>query len=61
MEYRVRWEIDVDAESAREAALKAREAQMDPATLATVFSVTPFPPPPLPGVGWEEIDLQVST
>ncbi len=38
MEYRVRWEIDVDADSAREAALKAREAQTDPATLATVFS-----------------------
>ncbi len=37
---RVRWEIDVDARTAREAAHKALAIQRDPASIATVFDVT---------------------
>jgi hypothetical protein len=37
---RVRWEIDVDARTAREAARKALEIQRDPGSIATVFDVT---------------------
>lgn len=36
---RVRWEIDVDARTAREAARKALEIQRDPGSIATVFDV----------------------
>jgi len=36
---RVRWEIDVDADSPREAARKALEIQRDPDSIATVFDV----------------------
>jgi hypothetical protein len=36
----VRWEIDVDARTAREAAHKALAIQRDPASIATVFDVT---------------------
>ena len=36
---RVRWEIDVDAQSAREAARKALDIQRDPASTAVVFTV----------------------
>ena len=39
MNYRVRWEIDVDAENTLEAARQARAAQLRPYTLATVFDV----------------------
>lgn len=39
-EYRVLWEIDVDADSPREAAEKARAIQKNPASHATVFYVT---------------------
>ena len=39
MIYRVLWEIDVDAESPRHAALKARAIQRDPKSWATVFDV----------------------
>ena len=35
--YRVSWEIDIDAESPREAAEKAREIQQDVFSTATVF------------------------
>jgi hypothetical protein len=39
-EYRVRWEIDVEAESPREAAEKALATQRDPESEATVFDVS---------------------
>jgi hypothetical protein len=41
MEYRVTWEIDVEADSPRQAAEKARAAQVRPGTIATVFTVAP--------------------
>jgi hypothetical protein len=37
--YRVVWEIDVDAESEREAAEQARDLQRDDESLSTVYSV----------------------
>lgn len=37
--YTVTWEIDLEAESAVEAAQKAREIQLDPDSLATAFKV----------------------
>jgi len=40
--YRVLWEIDVEADSPREAAKKALEIQRDPASMATAFTVQPF-------------------
>lgn len=39
-EYRVTWEIDVDAEDARSAAGKALEIQRDPDSTTTVFNVS---------------------
>jgi len=39
MEYRVRWEIDVDAENPVEAARQARAMQVDPSSTANVFDV----------------------
>lgn len=39
MLYRVTWTVDLEADSAREAAEKARAAQMRPGTAATVFEV----------------------
>jgi hypothetical protein len=39
MEYRVVWEIDVEADSAREAAEKALEIQRRPDSIAIVFTV----------------------
>lgn len=39
MEFRVVWEIDVEANSRLEAAHKAREIQLDPTSIATVFRV----------------------
>ena len=38
--YRVRWEIDVDARSTKEAAQKALEIQRDPCSSALFFDVT---------------------
>jgi hypothetical protein len=38
-EYRVTWEIDIEADSPREAAWQAREYQLDPDTGACVFEV----------------------
>ncbi len=37
--YRIRWEIDVEAESPEAAALQAREIQLDNGSRATVFDV----------------------
>jgi len=37
--FRVRWEIDVDAEDQREAAQRALDIQRDPESIATVFEV----------------------
>jgi hypothetical protein len=38
--YHVKWEIDIDAENADEAARKALAIQRDPNSIATVFAVT---------------------
>lgn len=38
-EFRVAWEIDIDADSPEEAARKALETQRDPDSIATVFAV----------------------
>jgi hypothetical protein len=38
-QYRVRWEIDLDAESPKQAARIARNIQLEPGNEATVFSV----------------------
>lgn len=40
MRYLVKWEIDIDASSPREAAEKALEIQRDPEARAMVFEVT---------------------
>lgn len=37
--YAITWDIEIDADSPREAALKALEIQRDPNSTATVFSV----------------------
>jgi hypothetical protein len=37
--YRVKWEIDIEADSLRQAAVKALEIQRDPNSTATVFEV----------------------
>ena len=42
--YRVRWEIEVEAETPREAAEKARHYQTKPGTTATVFEVAEIHP-----------------
>lgn len=39
MKYLVTWEIDIDADSPKEAAEKARHIQLDPESMATVFEV----------------------
>jgi hypothetical protein len=39
MEFRVIWEIDIDAEGPKEAALEARTIQLTPGMSATVFDV----------------------
>jgi hypothetical protein len=40
MQYRVVWEIDLDAESIEDAARQELEIQRDPASIATCFIVT---------------------
>ncbi|HEV8029657.1 MAG TPA: hypothetical protein VGP42_01430 [Stellaceae bacterium] len=42
--YRVRWEIEVEAETPHEAAQKARFYQTKPGTTATVFEVAEVHP-----------------
>jgi hypothetical protein len=42
--YRVRWEIEVEAETPREAAERARHYQTKPGTTATVFEVAEIHP-----------------
>jgi hypothetical protein len=39
MSYRVTWEIEIEADSARDAAKKAQEIQRRPDSTATVFKV----------------------
>lgn len=41
MQYRVRWEIDLEAPTPVEAARMALEIQRDPDSIATVFEVYP--------------------
>lgn len=38
--YRVRWEIDIWADTALSAAAEARKIQLDPNSVATIFDVT---------------------
>ena len=42
--YRVRWEIEVEAETPLQAAQKARHYQTKPGTTATVFAVAEIRP-----------------
>ena len=51
-EYRVLWEIDIYADTAVEAATKARQAQINPGTTAVVFDVDSGNPQ-----GPERVDL----
>jgi hypothetical protein len=51
---RIRWEIDVDARTPREAARKALAIQRDPDSIATVFDVTD-------GDGTVRVDLSENT
>ena len=37
--FRVRWEIDIEATTPRDAAVKALEIQRDPESIATVFEI----------------------
>lgn len=39
-EYRVQWTIDIDASSPEEAAREALAIQRDPASIATVFTIS---------------------
>jgi len=39
-QYRVRWEIDIDAKNEVEASKMAREIQLDPNSTATIFEVS---------------------
>jgi hypothetical protein len=39
MTYRVTWEIDIEADSARDAAQRAQDIQRRPGSTATVFEV----------------------
>lgn len=50
MTYRVVWEIDIDAELPEEAVWIARRYQLDPESIATVFTVYPL-------AAIQEIDL----
>jgi hypothetical protein len=50
----VRWEINIDADSPREAAEFALEIQRDPSSIATVFNVGLPKDSTLP---WTEVDV----
>jgi hypothetical protein len=39
-EYRVSWVIQVDADNSEQAAIRARNIQLDPKSLATSFEIT---------------------
>ncbi len=58
-EYRVRWEIDVQADSHQEAARKALEVQRNEDSIATVFEVWPHSTPTVAGypITFETVDL----
>jgi len=62
--YRVRWEIDVDAESPEDAARQALEIQRDDTSFATCFTAAPWVPwrhsdiPPDVESEWTEVDLE---
>jgi hypothetical protein len=53
-DFLVRWEINIEADSPREAAENALEIQRDPSSIATVFSVWGLPKDSTP---WTEVDL----
>lgn len=53
-QYRVMWEIDVDAASPKEAAIRALEIQRDPSSIAVIFKVQQKPG------GWEQVELDLT-
>jgi len=61
--YRVRWTVDVDAESPEDAAQQALEIQRDDENLVTCFRVAPWVPwrhtalPPHEADKWVDIEL----
>lgn len=40
MEYHVMWEIDIEADSPVDAAIIAKQIQLNPASIANMFTVT---------------------
>ena len=40
MKYRVMWEIDIEADSPVDAAILAKQIQLDPASTANMFTIT---------------------
>ena len=54
-EYKVQWEIDIEAATPREAAEKALEIQRDPDSVATVFKV--IHPASDESRSWTDVDL----
>jgi polyisoprenoid-binding protein YceI len=59
--YTVIWEIDIEADSPKEAAIKAREYQLDPESTATVFKVDQDHNSSIYySGGWHEFDLSLN-
>lgn len=54
-DFLVRWEINIEADSPREAAENALEIQRDPSSIATVFNVWGLPKDST--LPWTEVDL----
>ena len=54
-DFLVRWEINIEADSPREAAENALEIQRDPSSIATVFNVRGLPKDST--LPWTEVDL----
>jgi len=56
MEYHIKWEIEVEADSPLEAVQEALRIQRDPESMATIFEVRPMIAEP--DVDYISIDLQ---
>ena len=54
-DFLVRWEINIEADSPREAAENALEIQRDSSSIATVFNVCGLPSDST--LHWTEVDL----
>lgn len=54
-QFRVRWEVDIEAGTAFEAATQARKIQQDPFSIATVFEVAELKE--FRSIIWEKVDL----